>query len=219
MSAGQASYTGEFKSGLMEGTGRLVHDDGQEYDGTFRAGLKHGSGKLVMVNGDTYEGAFVKDLMHGRGVLTLADGTQLRGCFNEGFLEGQGEQVSETDVAYVGEWKGGKFHGAGLLRTREGDTFDGKFSSGLPMGQGSWRLADGRSTPFDAMALRDDLSRNVDRGTVERRQLAGCWPHSFRSSFHALVWPCLNCWAGVRLHNLPRRVPLRRQHEGVRPHV
>ena len=40
------------------------------YTGEYRSGLMHGSGKLTFKSGNKYEGEFANDKMHGRGTFT-----------------------------------------------------------------------------------------------------------------------------------------------------
>lgn len=67
-------YEGEFTSGVRQGTGTLVFNDGAWYRGGFVAGLFEGKGEYHFVNGDKFVGLFKKG-KKGRGTYYWADGT------------------------------------------------------------------------------------------------------------------------------------------------
>ena len=59
-------YIGSWKSGLQEGNGTAIYNNGNRYDGEFLAGFKHGYGKFtVTTNNDVYTGSFDRGVRHG----------------------------------------------------------------------------------------------------------------------------------------------------------
>ena len=56
---GTDSYTGGFRKGLPDGSGKYTWEGGDYYDGEWRNGLKHGEGKLV--SGDSVLTGIWKD--------------------------------------------------------------------------------------------------------------------------------------------------------------
>jgi hypothetical protein len=78
------SYDGEWKNGLMEGTGRLVLPDGDEYIGEMRAGKAAGAGRAVDVTGETLEGHFVDGARDGVGQTQLPNGARYRSTWIAG---------------------------------------------------------------------------------------------------------------------------------------
>ena len=59
-------YIGSWKSGLQEGNGTAIYNNGNRYDGEFEAGFKHGYGKFtVTTNNDIYTGTFDRGVRQG----------------------------------------------------------------------------------------------------------------------------------------------------------
>lgn len=60
-------YIGSWKSGLQNGNGTAIYNNGNRYDGQFKNGFKHGYGKFsVTQNGDVYTGAFKRGQRNGQ---------------------------------------------------------------------------------------------------------------------------------------------------------
>jgi len=60
-------YQGEFKNGVISGTGTLTLPNGVEYSGQFRNGRLYGVGRMTGPKGLSYEGEFRDNLFHGKG--------------------------------------------------------------------------------------------------------------------------------------------------------
>ena len=67
-----ASYEGECKKGLAEGTGTASGVD--TYSGEFKKGLPHGMGRYIWKSGDYYSGDFVEGRREGYGELMVKRG-------------------------------------------------------------------------------------------------------------------------------------------------
>jgi hypothetical protein len=64
-----ASYSGDCKKGLANGTGTAVGTE--KYEGKFKDGLPQGNGTYRYANGDVYEGDFKLGMRNGNGKFTF----------------------------------------------------------------------------------------------------------------------------------------------------
>lgn len=80
------TYEGSFRSGVLQGRGRMTTADGDRYDGGYRDGRRDGRGIYIAAIGERYDGDFKNNMRDGRGVVTRADGIRLVGIFKEGKL-------------------------------------------------------------------------------------------------------------------------------------
>ena len=71
-------YTGDFVSGLADGTGKIIYPDGSSYEGGWSAGVIEGEGTAIYANGVTYKGSFQNARNHGFGVMTYSDVTPMK---------------------------------------------------------------------------------------------------------------------------------------------
>lgn len=78
-------YTGSFRGGKMNGTGKLVHSDQASwYDGTWASGRRSGEGTFRTKDGREFTGKWVEDhLEDGYGILRFPDGAVYEGDFKE----------------------------------------------------------------------------------------------------------------------------------------
>jgi len=74
---------GEFKKGLVDGTGTWISgSSGNRYSGSWRGGRREGEGTYSWSNGaQQYVGEWVEDKRQGRGVFTWANGDRFEGEF------------------------------------------------------------------------------------------------------------------------------------------
>ena len=80
------TYEGSFRSGLLQGKGRMASAGGDRYEGDYRDGKREGRGTYFVANGERYDGEYKDNRRDGRGVVTRADGTRIEGIFKEGKL-------------------------------------------------------------------------------------------------------------------------------------
>ncbi len=85
-------YSGQWRSGKMDGVGTLSYADGWSFTGDWRDGRISGSGVLRFPDGSVYDGEWADGRMDGFGVFTFPDGWR-----------------------YVGQWRAGRMHGTGEL--------------------------------------------------------------------------------------------------------
>jgi hypothetical protein len=85
MSNGE-SYEGEWSGGVFNGFGSYQWPDQTYYSGFFKDGFKDGSGKYVTKNGQSFEGNWERGKRNGKGIL-WKDGKTIEGLWaNDKFL-------------------------------------------------------------------------------------------------------------------------------------
>ena len=87
---GDGTYTGDLVSGVPNGQGSIVWDDGNTYEGQWKDGCADGHG-IFRWNTDNcfYEGDWVAWQMHGYGTYTYPDGTVISGWWENGTFVGE----------------------------------------------------------------------------------------------------------------------------------
>ena len=85
-------YSGQWRSGKMDGVGTLSYSDGWSFTGDWREGRISGKGALRYPDGSMYDGDWVDGKMDGFGIFTFPDGWR-----------------------YIGQWRAGRMHGTGEL--------------------------------------------------------------------------------------------------------
>lgn len=78
------TYEGTFRSGLLQGGGKMTGAGGDRYEGDYRDGKREGHGVYISGTGDRYDGEFKDNKRHGRGTLTRADGSRVEGIITDG---------------------------------------------------------------------------------------------------------------------------------------
>lgn len=76
-----ATYVGDKKNGLPNGTGTYIWPSGTKYVGDWRDGKMHGQGTISWPNGNTYSGEWRDDSREGYGVFTHSDGRVEKGIW------------------------------------------------------------------------------------------------------------------------------------------
>ena len=145
------TYSGEWRRGVMEGSGVLSICDGGSYEGEFRAGEMEGQGLRRWASGASYSGEFHMGEAHGEGVHIAANGDKYEGAWVAGLRSGQGEMHRIEGSAYGGSDGGvycGPFHnnvehGEGRSESGSGDTYEGEFQAGFRHGKGTMHWACG----------------------------------------------------------------------------
>jgi ABC-2 type transport system ATP-binding protein len=81
-------YSGQLKSGVPHGIGRLMLPDGTKYDGEWIEGKPQGRGTIIYSNGSIYKGEFKDGKRSGYGNYAYPDGRILKGLWeNNRFLK------------------------------------------------------------------------------------------------------------------------------------
>lgn len=94
-------YEGEFTSGVIQGTGKMVWNDGDWYYGSWVNGLREGKGEYHYADGRKFVGSYKNDKMHGQATLYWTDGAYEVAEYSNGVLNG-------FAIHYWGQncWKG-----------------------------------------------------------------------------------------------------------------
>ncbi|KAG8246923.1 agglutinin-like protein 2 [Homalodisca vitripennis] len=137
-----ATYTGRWLSGKMEGQGRLEWADGRVYTGQFHANLPHGVGRLESPGVSVYDGQWKDGLQNGLGSTRYENGDLYEGYYKDGLASGHGVRKSgsfksNTATVYVGEWVSGLRQGYGVMDDIfTGEKYLGNWSNNLKNGTG-----------------------------------------------------------------------------------
>jgi hypothetical protein len=116
-------YKGDFKRGVVQGTGTLKNlDDGINYTGQFKNGLFDGRGTLIGRDGVTFTGQFKNNKPHGRGIIRDKNNKVVyEGEVKEGTRHGAGVAYSPADgLQYHGFFVRDRRHGDGVLKLENG---------------------------------------------------------------------------------------------------
>jgi cell division protein FtsB len=113
-------YEGEFRRDMRDGKGTMYYSNGNKYIGTFRENERHGKGRFIFANGDVYEGDFVHDVRSGKGTYLFSNGARYIGEFKDGRMHGKGRYIYAGGEEYVGQFSDGKKHGEGICIYQNG---------------------------------------------------------------------------------------------------
>lgn len=139
------TYTGYLVSGVQQGQGTMIWNDGRSYTGNWDYGQFHGQGTYVWANGDSYQGNFNKGVREGTGRYTFASGAWYEGDFVNNSFHGQGTYCWTNGNRYVGQWQNDKRTGQGKLTYASGAWYEGDFLEGQFHGQGTFTWTNGDS--------------------------------------------------------------------------
>jgi hypothetical protein len=117
---------------------------GIRFQGSIISGLRQGYGRNVWENGDVYEGEWVNDTQSGWGRNIWVDGSSYIGMYKNNQKDGIGEYFWEDGTAYIGEWKDNNIHGIGKYSWADGRMYLGYWNQGVMHGFGLFSWKDGR---------------------------------------------------------------------------
>ncbi len=124
------------------GIGFQEIEDGSQYIGSYRSGVREGSGKIIYANRDSFEGTFAYDQREGLGTYLYYGGHRFFGDYRESVRQGKGK-YSYSEVEYFeGNYEEGVRSGFGIYSYPNGDRFEGKYSMGKRNGEGRYIFAD-----------------------------------------------------------------------------
>ncbi len=105
-----ATYDGQYKNGLREGTGKYTFAGGKGfYSGDWVAGERHGVGTQRYPDKSRYVGEWRSGLRHGRGTYTYPNGDRYCGSWENDVRSGPGTYLYQADqTSFSGEWKEGQ---------------------------------------------------------------------------------------------------------------
>ncbi|KAL4431868.1 hypothetical protein ABPG74_012680 [Tetrahymena malaccensis] len=138
-------YCGEFEQGIVQGSGIIIHSNGDIYEGNFKNFAADKYGEFKGVNGEQYKGQWQNDQKHGRGVYQ----DQLykyEGDFERGIKQGQGTLEFYDVFKYKGSFQNNMFEGNGELEYLDGSKrkYIGEFNQNKKSGNGHfiWPLCE-----------------------------------------------------------------------------
>lgn len=154
-----------------DGSGILLHSNGERYIGRFRLSVPHGLGTYYYSDGSFYFGYWKAGSPDGAGIKTMSDGRKKRGLWKRGLLvqedprlliqengavkqlqlgcisgncgSGHGIFLHPDGSIYIGDFKEGKKSGIGLCYYPGKTKYRGSWQKDLPNGRGTMTMADG----------------------------------------------------------------------------
>ena len=137
-------YDGHWMKGERSGVGRLAFTSGEVYSGDWAQGQPDGQGRLQLADGSVYLGGWKRGKKYGTGELLYSDGDYFKGVWKDDQPHGNGAFVSPSrGVRFSGDWLEGQMDGPGLLESADGSVYTGAFSRGLKKGQGQMQYPSG----------------------------------------------------------------------------
>lgn len=130
-------FTGNFIDGIAEGAGKQNYEDGSlHYSGNFSTGVPHGEALEYYPDGTLkYNGEFTAGNYNGVGTLYDENGNKLySGAFEMGEYSGTGTLFIGGERAYSGEFERGAYSGSGTLYGADGTVTTGTFKDGAITG-------------------------------------------------------------------------------------
>lgn len=127
-----SKYTGQFKSSLRDGRGKMTLPNGAFYEGQFSRGKIQGEGTMTYANGDKYAGTWLNELPNGQGKYFFKTRERYEGRFLNGEFDGQGTMYYPDGASYTGAWQKNKKHGNGKLTMPNGKVTQGNWVNGKP---------------------------------------------------------------------------------------
>lgn len=117
-----AVYTGHFDHNKATGQGKLTIASTSKckypstYTGSFKRGLRDGTGRYELpLNGFVYEGDFKDGRIEGDAFITYRNGSEYKGQVFNGLRHGSGNIVYKSGNYYQGEWRDGVKEGHGSM--------------------------------------------------------------------------------------------------------
>lgn len=142
-----------------DGKGKRTFAEGSEYDGDWRQGIMEGTGTMKFgVSCPSlafYKGGWKGNKFHGKGTLWYRHEhipnipTQYNGEFKFGQMDGQGFRAAPHGETYDGNWKENKRHGVGRQKWSNGNCYVGAWRDDKRHGYGKYTGADGKSMNGD----------------------------------------------------------------------
>lgn len=144
-----ATYSGRWVSGKLEGKGRLDWPDGKLYVGAFRCSQPHGHGRMHTPNLCEYDGQWRDGLQNGYGCTKYNNGDVYEGYYKDGLACGygtfkSGHFMTNSAYTYCGEWVSGQKQGYGVMDDiTTGEKYMGCWNNNMRNGNGLIITRDG----------------------------------------------------------------------------
>lgn len=143
------TFSGEFRNGVLQGSGTISQDGVVLFTGNFTDGIPEGAGKENYADGSLhYSGGFSGGVPHGEALEYYPDGTlKYNGRFTAGKYSGEGTLYDERGVKiYSGGFEMGEYSGTGTLYENGVRVYSGEFEKSLCSGSGTLYGSDGTVT-------------------------------------------------------------------------
>lgn len=162
------SYSGEWDSLEIDGSGTYKYKGYGTYTGEFVDGLRCGEGEFVWDNGNEYYGNWLNDKLNGEGELITKNGKVLKGTFVDNVLENGTYEIKKGKSKYVFSivdglidyngnlsvrfFDGSKYNGTfskkglyghGIITYKNGDKYEGEIKNGKKSGDGTYIWSSG----------------------------------------------------------------------------
>ncbi|RZF32994.1 hypothetical protein LSTR_LSTR008707 [Laodelphax striatellus] len=144
-----ATYSGRWVSGKLEGKGRLDWPDGKLYVGAFRCSQPHGHGRMHTPSLCEYDGQWRDGLQNGYGCTKYNNGDVYEGYYKDGLACGygtfkSGHFMTNSAYTYCGEWVSGQKQGYGVMDDiTTGEKYMGCWNNNMRNGNGLIITRDG----------------------------------------------------------------------------
>lgn len=151
---GASNQTNCISGDCGNGKGTLIYSSGAVYNGEFKNGIIHGTGVWHFTDGSKYQGQWADRLPEGKGTRTYADGTIRTGLWKAGLpIDENGtileQYITENDpLTYGFEMQSGCLtgncdNGRGTFAYPNGSKYEGTFENGQPNGSGIYTYPNG----------------------------------------------------------------------------
>jgi len=180
-------FEGEWKDGEMK-NGAMLFTNGDEYLGEFSGGTMNGKGSVIKANGDSFTGEWKDGLETGPGTLTRIDGSKFHGTFKDGKRFGNGQLAWESGDTLSGIWIDNKLEGVATTKFQNGDKLVNNWREGRMKVNGKYIFADGRelagsmTTIYYITTLEDEFDDEAIENNKNNLELA--W-YTFGMEFRA----------------------------------
>lgn len=111
-------YFGDVQSGLRNGVGTHLFDNGGLYKGSWSNDKQKGKGTSIFQNGNVYVGEMENNKLNGYGIYIYNNDNKCDiylGEFRDNKRTGYGKYIWSNGYMYEGEWDNDKQHGDGIL--------------------------------------------------------------------------------------------------------
>lgn len=133
----RGNFTGDPKTGVVSGDGRVEFFDGRLFIGRLEKGQKVGHGTYVWADGQRYVGDWRDDVQDGMGDWLSRHGDHYVGGYRQGRREGKGVMTFANKIEYEGDWLSDRPSGTGTFRFPNQDRYEGQVRDGEQTGTGT----------------------------------------------------------------------------------
>jgi len=195
-----ATYTGQWKKGQKNGTGKQIWPDGSFYEGYWYQNQAHGKGRLIHSQGTVYDGYWAFDQAHGQGLYFTIEGSFYQGNWYEDKQHGFGIEKWGSGASYEGDYFMGMKHGKGLFRWEDGSYFQGDFQENLIQGKGKYHWNDGRD--YDGEWSGNKMNGKGVFKWSDGRIYSGNYENDEKNGIGVFFWPDGSLYKGFWMNGM-----------------